>query len=426
MAEQRNQSVLSSQAEVKTFGCRLNAYESEVIRRNLSEAGRKNVTVFNTCAVTKEAERQAKQAIRRHHRKHPEQEIIVTGCAAQISPESYAAIDGVSQVIGNEEKMRPDSYRADGLLALEKVRVNDIMSITETASHLITSMEGQARAFMQIQNGCNHRCTFCIIPFGRGNSRSVGMGEVIAQGNLLVEQGFNEIVLTGVDLTDYGKDLPGEPTLGQLVKRFLAAVPVARLRLSSVDVAEIDGALLDVLANEPRFMPHFHISLQAGDDMVLKRMKRRHSRQQVLDFVKQCRHLRPETVFGGDIIAGFPTETEAMFENTLHLVSEAGLMHLHIFPYSEREGTPAANIPASRQVPVPVRKERARLLREAGERELAAHVKQRAGQEERVLVERGGVGHSEQFLPVTVPEDWEIGSIRTVRTQLKDDVLVAG
>ena len=348
---------------IVTFGCRLNTYESEVMKAHAQSAGLENAIIFNTCAVTAEAERQARQAIRKARREHPEARIVVTGCAAQVRPESFAAMAEVDVVLGNQEKLEAKSWEFGP--GTEKARVNDIMSVRETASHLVTSFEGRARAFVQVQNGCNHRCTFCIIPFGRGNSRSVPVGEVVAQVRALVEAGYREVVLTGVDISDYGGDLPGAPGLGQLCKRLLALVPdLPRLRLSSIDAVEVDVELFALLADEPRLMPHLHISIQAGDDMVLKRMKRRHLRQDIVDFCARVRQARPDVVFGADIIAGFPTETEEMFANSRRLVAEAELAYLHVFPYSAREGTPAARMP---QVPQAVRKERAARLRAEGE-----------------------------------------------------------
>lgn len=380
--------------DIETFGCRLNAYESEVIRRNAEQARLENTIIFNTCAVTKEAERQARQAIRRARRNHPEAQIIVTGCSAQVHPQIYADMEEVNVVLGNEEKLSPFHFAQQE----EKVRVNDIMSVREVASHMVASFDGQTRAFLQVQNGCNHRCTFCIIPYGRGNSRSVPVAEVVREARALIEQGYKEIVLTGVDISAYGEDLPGSPSLGSLCKRLLSNIPeLPRLRLSSIDAVEVDQELLDVIATNERFMPHLHISLQAGDDMILKRMKRRHLRQDALDFCHQVRALRPDTVFGADIIAGFPTETEAMFANTLNLVEEAGLTYLHVFPYSEREGTPAARMPP---VPVPVRKERAALLREAGKKQEQALYQQCVGKQAQILMEENGIGRTEQFVPV--------------------------
>ncbi len=369
--------------DILTFGCRLNAYESQAMRRLAAEAGLSDAIVVNTCAVTAEAERQARQAIRKAARERPRARLIVTGCAAQIDPDGFAAMPEVSQVLGNAEKMRAESWRdlavlprsaaADfGLSSTEKLRVSDIMGVTETASHLIDGFDGRARAFVQVQNGCDHRCTFCIIPYGRGNSRSVPMGEVVAQIRRIAEKGTAEVVLTGVDLTSYGKDLPGSPKLGTLVKAILRHVPeLARLRLSSIDQVEADGDLLDALAENKRLMPHLHLSLQAGDDMILKRMKRRHSRADAIRFCEQVRRLRPDVAFGADIIAGFPTESEEMFSRSLDLVDECGLAHLHVFPFSPRSGTPAARMPP---VPRAVVKERAGRLRARGELAYRAHL----------------------------------------------------
>lgn len=408
-----------SKQEIITFGCRLNSYESEVIRNALQEAALEDVVVFNTCAVTKEAERQARQAIRKMRRERPDSRIIVTGCAAQINPEQYASMPEVNTVLGNEEKLDARFYRPREA----KVLVNDIMSVKETASHLITSFEGRARAFVQVQNGCNHRCTFCIIPYGRGNSRSVPMGEVVKQVRELTAQGYNEVVLTGVDMTDYGKDLPGEPSLGQMTKRLLALVPeLPRLRLSSIDVAEIDEDLMGLIANEPRLMPHIHISLQAGDDMVLKRMKRRHTRQQVIEFCEKVRALRPGVAFGADIIAGFPTESDAMFENTLNLVHEAGLQYLHVFPYSSREGTPAAKMP---QVPMAVRKERASRLRQAGEEQLQRFLQSKVGGVQKAVVEKEDIARGEDFSEIRLSSVAQMGEIVSVKlTGMEDGKLV--
>ncbi len=406
--------------EIITFGCRLNSYESEVIRDALKASGEEDVLVFNTCAVTKEAERQARQAIRKARREHPSAKIVVTGCAAQINPAQFASMKEVDKVLGNEEKLRSDSYNF--ATDEEKIRVNDIMSVTETASHLISSFEGKARAFIQVQNGCNHRCTFCIIPYGRGNSRSVPIGSIVAQVRKLVETGFNEIVLTGVDISDYGKDLPGSPTLGQMMRRLLALVPeLPRLRLSSIDVAEIDEDLMQLIAHEPRLMPHLHISLQAGDDMVLKRMKRRHNRQEVVEFCAKVRELRPSMAFGADIIAGFPTETDEMFANTLKLIEEAGIVYPHVFPYSEREGTPAARMP---QVEMEVRKERAAQLRAAGEDELKKFLNSNINSIRQVIVEEGNIGRTENFALVEINAPVMPGEIITMRiTGVKGDKL---
>ena len=352
--------------------------------------------MFNTCAVTAEAVRQARQAIRKARRENPAARIIVTGCAAQTEPGTFEAMDEVDLVLGNEEKLKAQSYRAlpdFGVNLFEKVRVNDIMSVTETASHMVDAIEGRARAFVQVQNGCDHRCTFCIIPYGR--SRSVPMGAVVEQVKRLAGNGYAEIVLSGVDLTSYGADLPGKPRLGRLVRTLLRQVSdMKRLRLSSIDSIEADPELIEAIATERRLMPHLHLSLQAGDDMILKRMKRRHLRDDAIRFCDEVRSLRPDIVFGADIIAGFPTETEAMFENSLRIVEECGLTHLHVFPFSPREGTPAARMPPVRRDIV---KARAARLREAGERAYRRHLDRLAGTAQSILVERGGLGRTEGF-----------------------------
>ena len=381
-------------AEVVTFGCRLNALESEVLRKNAAAAGLNGAVIVNTCAVTAEAERQARQSIRRLRRERPDAKIIVTGCAAQIHPDRFAEMPEVDHVLGNAEKMDSLRLAPDG----EKVRVGDIMAVQETASHLLDGFEGRARAFVQVQNGCDHRCTFCIIPYGRGPSRSVPMGAVVDQVRTLVESGYREIVLTGVDVTSYGPDLPGKPTLGQLARRLLAAVPeLERLRLTSLDPAEMDDDIWSLLAEEPRLMPHLHLSLQAGDDLILKRMKRRHLRADAIRVAERARILRPAIALGADFIAGFPTEDDAAFENTLALVDEAGLSFLHVFPYSGREGTPAARMP---QVPVPVRKARAERLRAKGAAALDRHLQAQVGRTVRALVEQDGVARAEDYARV--------------------------
>lgn len=394
--------------EVLTFGCRLNTYESEVIGREAGAAGldalEGGAIVVNTCAVTAEAVRQARQAIRKARRENPNARIIVTGCAAQTEPGTFEAMEEVDLILGNEEKLKAQSYRAlpeFGVNQFEKVRVNDIMEVRETASHMVEAIEGRARAFVQVQNGCDHRCTFCIIPYGRGNSRSVPMGAVVDQVRKLVENGYAEVVLTGVDLTSFGADLPGSPRLGKLVRTILRNVPeLKRLRLSSIDSIEADAELMAALAEEERLMPHLHLSLQAGDDMILKRMKRRHLRADSIRFCEEVRRLRPDIVFGADIIAGFPTETEEMFENSLRIVNECGLTHLHVFPFSPRKGTPAARMP---QVPREVVKERAARLREAGDRAYRKHLASLTGTRQRILVEREGLGRTEGFTLAAVP-----------------------
>ncbi|AFC72979.1 miaB-like tRNA modifying protein [Rickettsia montanensis str. OSU 85-930] len=390
---------------VVTFGCRLNIYESEIIRKNLELSGIDNVAIFNTCAVTKAAEKQARQAIRKAKKNNPDLKIIVTGCSAQTSPQMYGNMPEVDKVIGNEEKLLPNYYQ----ITDAKITVNDIMSVKETASHLVSSFDGKSRAFIQVQNGCDHSCTFCIIPYGRGKSRSVAIGAIAKQVKHLVLNGFKEVVFTGVDVTAYGSDLPGSPTFAQMIKRVLNLVPeLKRLRLSSIDVAEIDDELFELIAYSERIMPHFHISLQAGDDMILKRMKRRHNRANVIEFCRKLRAIRPEVSFGADIIAGFPTETPEMFENTRKLISEAELQYLHVFPYSEREGTPAARMP---QVPKNIRKERAELLRQEGQNQLTEFFKKHIGQKVELLVENNNIAHTENFIPVKLDKPLEIGQI---------------
>ena len=394
---------------VLTFGCRLNAFESEVMARKGKEAGLDAIEggaiLVNSCAVTAEAVRQAKQAIRKARRDHPRAKIIVTGCAAQTEPETFGCMEEVDLVIGNDDKLRVQSYRAIpefGLNSTEKVRVNDIMEIRETAAHMVDTMDGHTRAFVQVQNGCDHRCTFCIIPYGRGNSRSVAKGEVVEQIKKLVGNGYREVVLTGVDTTSYGADLPGQPSLGDLVQSILHLVPdLARLRLSSIDSIEVDEPLLEVIAGEPRFMPHLHLSLQHGDDLILKRMARRHNRTQSIEFCDRVRGLRPDMVFGADLIAGFPTETEDHFENTKSIVDRCGLTHLHVFPFSPRKGTPAHRMP---QLERAVVKQRARELREIGNLRLAAHLTGKVGRTEPVLVERNGMARTEDFTAVRLAD----------------------
>lgn len=403
-----------STPEILTFGCRLNVYESEVMRSHAVKAGLENAIIVNTCAVTKEAERQARQAIRKAKKNNPEATIIVTGCSAQISPDTYAAMPEVSRVIGNDLKLQAETWSfGEGAPGEEKIYVNDIMSVQETASHLVEGFEEHSRAFLQVQNGCDHRCTFCIIPYGRGNSRSVPIGVIAEQVKALVKAGYNEIVFTGVDVTSYGPDLPGKPTLGQMIRRVLALVPeLPRVRLSSLDPVEIDDDLWRLIAEEPRLMPHLHLSLQAGDDMILKRMKRRHLRQDVIDVCKRARAYRPDMVFGADIIAGFPTETEMMFQNTLKIVEECNLTFLHVFPYSEREGTPAAKMP---QVKTEIRKERAGRLRTLGEVQMDKFLASHVGFDRNVVVEKNGTGRSEHFAEVLLDKACPAGSLVRVR-----------
>ena len=405
--------------DIITFGCRLNAYESEVMRRHATAAGADtDLVIVNTCAVTAEATRQARQAIRRARRQRPDARIVVTGCAAQIDPDGFAAMPEVDRVLGNQEKLEAESFADLAIAETEKVRVNDIFSVKETAGHLIDGLEGRARAFVQVQNGCDHRCTFCIIPYGRGNSRSVPMGVVVEQIRRLTAAGYNEVVLTGVDITSYGADLPGAPPLGALVRKILTLVPeLPRLRLSSIDSIEVDPALLEAIVGEPRVMPHLHLSLQAGDNLTLKRMKRRHSREDAVAFCAAVRAHRPEVVFGADLIAGFPTETQAMFDNTAALIADCDLTFLHVFPYSERDGTPAARMP---QVDPAVRRDRAARLRALGQRQVEALHRSLAGRLAQVLVERIGrdgraLGHTEQFASVVLDGPHAPGTVVPVR-----------
>jgi threonylcarbamoyladenosine tRNA methylthiotransferase MtaB len=390
--------------EIITFGCRLNAFESEVIRRAAAAAGLDGAVIVNTCAVTAEAERQARQAIRRARRRHPGARIIVTGCAAEIAPERYAEMPEVDRVLDNRAKLAAQSYRPPDAPAAD---------LDETAAHLVGGFEGRARAFVQVQQGCDHRCTFCIIPYARGPSRSVPIGVVAEQARRLVAAGYQEIVLTGVDLTAYGADLPGKPSLGQMVRRLLAVVPeLRRLRLSSLDPAEIDPELWRLIAEEPRLMPHLHLSLQAGDDLVLKRMKRRHSRAEAIAVARRARALRPEIALGADLIAGFPTETEEMFQRSVDLVAECGLAFVHVFPYSPRPGTAAARMPP---VPDAVAKERAARLRQAGEAQLAVELQSRIGSETDVLIERADLGRAAFYGTVSFSADGEVGTVRHMR-----------
>jgi threonylcarbamoyladenosine tRNA methylthiotransferase MtaB len=421
--------------ELITMGCRLNAAESEAMRR-LAE-GRDDLIIVNSCAVTNEAVRQARQAIRRAKRERPDAELIVTGCAAQVEPDTFAAMPEVSRVVGNREKFLAASFAGRPSTSLgtsgfvddaADIRVSDIMAVRETAPHLAAAFAERSRAFVEVQNGCDHRCTFCIIPYGRGNSRSVPAGLVVERVKALVDEGVEEVVLTGVDVTSYGPDLPGSPSLGLLIERILKHVPaLPRLRLSSIDSVEIDERLFDIVASEPRFMPHLHLSLQAGDDMILKRMKRRHSRAQAVEIVARLKAKRPEIAIGADLIAGFPTETDAMAENTLRLVDECDIVMGHIFPYSPKRGTPAARMP---QVPAPVAKDRARRLRDASERRKAAWLRGLVGTRQKVLAERGGRGHAESFAPVLIrrPEGSEehVGKVMSVEISGTDGRTLIG
>ena len=395
-----------------TLGCRLNAYETEAMKELAASVGLDNAVVVNTCAVTSEAVRKARQEIRRLRRENPDARLIVTGCAAQTEPATFTAMDEVDAVIGNTEKMQPDTWAglaADFIGETEACQVDDIMSVTETAGHLIDGFGTRSRAYVQVQNGCDHRCTFCIIPYGRGNSRSVPAGVVVDQIKRLVGKGFNEVVLTGVDLTSWGADLPAGPKLGDLVMRILKLVPdLPRLRISSIDSIEVDENLIQAIANEPRLMPHLHLSLQHGDDLILKRMKRRHLRDDAIRFAEEARRLRPDMTFGADIIAGFPTETEAAFENSLKLVEECHLTWLHVFPYSPRPGTPAARMPQVNGVQI---KERAARLRAAGEARVARHLAEQQGRAHQVLMENARMGRTEQFTEVVFDTDHTEGAI---------------
>ncbi len=396
-----------------TLGCRLNAYETEAMKELSAEAGLSGAVVINTCAVTAEAVRKARQEIRRLRRENPEARLIVTGCAAQTEPETFTAMEEVDAVIGNTEKMQPETWKglaADFIGETEACQVDDIMAVTETAGHLIDGFGTRSRAYVQVQNGCDHRCTFCIIPYGRGNSRSVPAGVVVDQIKRLVDRGYNEVVLTGVDLTSWGADLPAAPRLGDLVMRILKLVPdLPRLRISSIDSIEVDENLMQAIATEPRLMPHLHLSLQHGDDLILKRMKRRHLRDDAIRFAEEARALRPDMTFGADIIAGFPTETEAHFENSLKLIEDCHLTWLHVFPYSKRNGTPAAKIPS--QVDGAVIKDRAARLRAAGEARVAHHLSCQIGKTHRILMENPRMGRTEQFTEVRFDTDQVESSI---------------
>jgi threonylcarbamoyladenosine tRNA methylthiotransferase MtaB len=402
--------------DIQTFGCRLNASESEVIRRHAATVGLENLVVVNTCTVTAEAVRQARQAIRKAKREKPDARIVVTGCAAQVEPQTFAAMPEVDRVLGNGEKLSAGSwseaasaFQADAARLPDKTMVGDIMAARAAPSAMIEGMEGRTRAFVQVQSGCDHRCTFCIIPYGRGNSRSVPIDAVVTQVRRLVANGYCEVVLTGVDLTSYGADIPGQPRLGHLVKQIVARLPeLARLRLSSIDSVEADRDLIDAFANEPRLMPHLHLSLQAGDDLILKRMKRRHLRTDAIAFCRELRRRRPDIVFGADLIAGFPTETEEMFARSLDLIDECGLTFLHVFPFSPRPGTPAARMPP---VPRDIVKDRARRLREKGEAVRRAHLDAEVGRVRRVLVETHAKGRTEQFTELRLSAAVEPGRI---------------
>ena len=410
-----------TETRVVSLGCRLNTYEGEVMRAHARDAGLDNAIIVNTCAVTKEAERQGLQTLRRLRRENPGAHIVAAGCAVQLDPDRYAAMPEVNRVLGNEHKMKAESFLPG---ANDVVRVSDIMTVRETAEHLVEGFDGRTRAFVQVQQGCDHRCTFCIIPFARGNNRSVPMGRIVEEVRHLVNSGYREVVFTGVDITGYGTDLPGQPSLGQMTRRLLALVPeLPRLRLSSIDPAEADEDLFRLIADEPRLMPHFHISAQAGDDMVLKRMKRRHARADIIAFCDRVRSFRPDAAFGADLIAGFPTEDDAMADASYRLVDDAGLTHLHVFPYSIRPGTPAAKMP---QVDGAVIKARAARLRDKGKSAMAAWLQNHAGRTVSVLREANDTGRSEHYAPVRLSTPGIAGEIVAARVMSADaDTLYA-
>ena len=426
--EDKQASLGESQAKVVTLGCRLNAYESDVIAANARDAGQGPAVIINTCAVTNDAVAESRRQVRKAARENPSAKIIVTGCAAQIDPAMFANMTEVDQVLGNHEKMNPMSFGPDA--PSERIRVNDIMSIRETAPQFMGSenappfkSQSRSRAFLQVQNGCDHRCTFCIIPYGRGNSRSVPAGEIVGSVKSLVRQGYNEVVLTGVDLSSWGSDLPGAPPLGDLVRRVLKLVPeLPRLRLSSIDPAEVDEVLFEMLTTDQRMSPYLHLSLQSGDDMILKRMKRRHSRQDVIDLCQRLKQARPDFAFGADIIAGFPTETDEMFENSLTIISEISIPWLHVFPFSARAGTPAAKIPP---IDGTVIKARAKTLREAGDKAKAQHLKTRIGSEDTALFEETGFGRLPDFSRIKVDNPASAASLARIRiTNANEDYLM--
>ena len=403
---------MTDNIDIITFGCRLNTFESEVMRRHAQQAGLADMVIVHTCAVTAEAERQARQAIRRARRERPTARIIVTGCAAQITPEVYATIDGVEQLVGNDQKLTPETWALLAKGTHRQALIGDIMAVGVAENHAIDGLEGRTRAFLSIQNGCDHRCTFCVIPYGRGNSRSLRLADAVAQARSLTAAGHQELVLTGVDLTSWGKDLDGQPALGALVGAILEGVPdLARLRLSSLDPAEIDADLFHHLTTDPRLMPHVHLSLQAGDDLILKRMKRRHLRNDVIDLCERLRKARSDIVFGADMIAGFPTESDAMFNQSLNIVDEADLTFLHVFPYSPRPGTPASRMP---QLPKQLIKERAQRLRAKGETALQSFLARQIGQRRRVLVERQNRGHTQHFAPVHLTTPTPAGTLADI------------
>ena len=410
--------------EVKTFGCRLNTYESEVIKKMAAENNMDNVVIFNSCAVTKEAERQLRQSIRKTRKEKPDAKIVVTGCSAQVNPDVYTAMDEVDSVVGNEEKLHNDTYEQLAKNQDDGKILADIMEVKQTAPQLVDGFEGRVRGYLQVQNGCNHRCTFCIIPYGRGNSRSVPVASVVQQAKQLVKNGYKELVLTGVDISSYGEDLPATPSLGQMVRRLLSNVPeLERLRISSIDMAEIDDDLLDLLENDKRIMPHLHLSLQAGDNMILKRMKRRHSRENALDFIAKLRKAQPNIVLGADIIAGFPTETEEMFQNTYNFIKEANITYLHVFPYSEREGTPASRMP---QVEKQVRKKRAEKLRLLADDLLQKYQASLIGKTVSAIVESNNICRAPDYSQIKINDELSLGQEVEIRVVSVENNMLVG
>ena len=396
-----------------TFGCRLDSFDSQIIREKANSEKLNNIFFINTCAVTKEAENQAKKKIRKIKRENPEAKIIVTGCSAQINPTDYKKMKEVDLILGNEEKFKFKKYLNLLNNNSPAIVVNNIMSVKETANHFIKGFDKKARAFVQIQTGCDHRCTFCIIPFGRGNSRSVPIAKIYNQIKILLKNGFKEIVLTGVDLTSYGNDLYGEPKLGKLIKEIFKKIKnLERLRLSSLDAIEIDKDLIDIISHEERLMPHLHLSIQSGDNIILKRMKRRHSREDVINLCNNLKQFRNNIVFGADIIAGFPTETNEMFLNSKKILSECDLTYLHIFPYSNRPNTPASKMP---QISNEIIKERAKLLRTEGDKILQKFLKKQVNKKHKILFESETEGHSENFVPIKTLTKNKTGEIAMVK-----------
>tara|TARA_B100001105_G_scaffold33032_1_gene23114 strand:+ start:86 stop:1348 length:1263 start_codon:yes stop_codon:yes gene_type:complete len=411
--------------KIINLGCRLNIYEGEIIKSHSRKNKLKNVTIINSCAVTVEAEKKVAYEIRKAKRNFPNNKIVVTGCAAQIDPKKYASMKNVDLVLGNKEKIESKTW--NNLKYNSKIQVDDIFKFSKNQHESIEKFEGKSRAFIEIQQGCDHRCTFCIIPYGRGNNRSVPIGVIVNRIQTFVNNGYKEVVLTGVDITDYGKDLPGKPNLSQLIKRILNLVPnLMRLRLSSIDCAEITQDFWSILLNK-RLMPHFHLSLQSGNNLILKRMKRRHTREQAITFCKKVKSLRPDATFGADIIAGFPTESEIMFQDSLKLIDECKLTHLHIFPYSPREKTPASRMP---QIDKKIIKERAKKLREKGKKNLIKYLTNKIGDKNFILIESSdsqkSIGKDQHFIKVQIDQEIQEGNIiPCVYTGIYNDVLLA-